>query len=104
MNDFSTLFGKGKSGAEKSSLNNEDRFLSYPKLVFSFSVSTNVSLNSEYSYIHQGRVAHRHKFPSRQSELLVGYRHDEAHRALKLDRSANPFHSPGSIFYTFSLQ
>ena len=36
-------------------------------------------------YIHQGRVAHRNKFPSCQSELLVGCRDDEAHSALKWD-------------------
>jgi len=54
-------------------------------------------------YIYQGRVAHRHKFPSCQSELPVGCRDDEAHRALKLDWSSNPVYSPSSISYTFSL-
>jgi hypothetical protein len=54
-------------------------------------------------YIHHGRVAHRHKFPSCQSELLVGCRDDEEHTALKWDWSSNPVYSPGSISYTFSL-
>jgi len=73
------------------------------KSVLSFSVSTIVIPNSEYSYVHHGRVAHRHKFPSCQSEPLVGCCNDEAHRALKLDGRSNPVYSPGSIFYTFSL-
>jgi hypothetical protein len=68
-----------------------------------FSVSTVVTRNSELSYVQHGRVAHRHKFPSCQSELLVGCRDDEAHRALKLDWSSKPVYSPGSISYTFSL-
>jgi hypothetical protein len=68
-----------------------------------FSVSTVVTRNSEYSYVQHGRVAHRHKFPSCESEFPVGFRDDEAHRALKWDWSSNPVYSPGSIFNTVSL-
>jgi hypothetical protein len=56
------------------------------------------------SYIHHGLVAHRHKFPSCQSELPVGCRDNETHSALKLDWSSNPVYSPGSMFHTLNLE